>query len=78
MPTKAYFERALALQIGALCLRVEPFSKPPVDWSEQFASLLRLPLVAPRHAHRGALAPRTLLGARDLKEAKALLQELAA
>ena len=44
---KRYFERALALQIGALCLRVEPFSKPPVDWSEQFASLLRLPLVAP-------------------------------
>jgi hypothetical protein len=40
--------------------RVEPFCEPPVDRSEQFAGLLRLPLIAPepRHAHRGAEFPR--------------------
>jgi hypothetical protein len=40
--------------------RVEAFGEPAVDWSKQFASLLRLPLrnSEPRHDHRGA-APRT-------------------
>ena len=42
--------------------RVEAFSEPLVDRSEQFASLLLLPLIAPqpRHAHRCAQFPRTL------------------
>ena len=36
--------------------RVEAFSKPAVHWSEHFASLLRLALIAPepRHTHRRA------------------------
>ena len=36
--------------------RVEAFGEPAVDRREQFASLLRLPLIAPepRHAHRRA------------------------
>ena len=39
--------------------RIEPFSEPPVDRSEQFASLLRLTLVTPeaRKAHCGAEFP---------------------
>ena len=48
--------------------RVEPFSEPAVDRSEQFASLLRLALVTPeaREAHCGAEFPGFgLLLARD-------------
>ena len=43
--------------------RVEAFGEPAVDRSEQFAGLLRLPLIAPepRHAHRGAQFPRFCL-----------------
>jgi hypothetical protein len=39
--------------------RVEPFRKPPVNRSQQFASLLRLALVTPeaREAHGGAEFP---------------------
>jgi len=39
--------------------RVEAFSKPAVDRSKQFASLLRFPLITPepRHTHCGALFP---------------------
>jgi hypothetical protein len=50
--------------------RIEPFGKPAVDRSEQFASLLRLALGAPEpsHAHRGAEFPGfSLLLARDCK-----------
>ena len=50
-----------------LCLfqikRVEAFGEPAVDRSEQFARLLRLPLIAlqPGHAHCGAEFPRLCL-----------------
>jgi hypothetical protein len=39
--------------------RVEPFGEPAINRSEQFASLLCLPLVAPepRHAHYCAQLP---------------------
>src|ERR1039458_10871983 len=39
--------------------RVEAFSEPAVDRSEQFSSLPRLPLITPepRHAHGGAEFP---------------------
>src|SRR5262245_46378417 len=46
-----------------LCLfqieRIEAFSEPAVDWSQQFAGLLRLALIAPeaRHADRGSQLP---------------------
>ena len=45
-------QRLRLLQIA----RVEPFSEPAVNRSEQFASLLRLALVTPeaREAHGGA------------------------
>src|SRR5262249_36862878 len=56
---------ALSGQLGKQRLRllqierVEPFDEPAADWSEQFASLLPLPLVAPeaREVHRGAEFP---------------------
>ena len=60
--------------------RVESLSEPAVDWSEQFARLLHLALVAPEacEAHGGAEFPGfRSLRTRDLKEAKALLEELA-
>src|SRR5471030_1153928 len=39
--------------------RVETFSEPAVDRSQQFSSLLRFPLITPepRHAHGGAEFP---------------------
>src|SRR5271169_3695515 len=39
--------------------RVEAFGEPAINRSEQFASLLRLPLITPepRHAHRCAQLP---------------------
>src|ERR1700730_14181797 len=52
--------------------RVEALGEPAVDWSEQIASLIALPLIAPqpRHAHRRAELPGFgLLRARDRKRA---------
>jgi hypothetical protein len=53
--------RQLAEQVLGLFQieRVEAFSEPAVDRSEQVASLLRLPLIAPepRHARGGAQLP---------------------
>ena len=48
-------QRLRPLQVA----RVEAFSEPSVDRSEQFASLLRLPLIAPepRHARGSAKFP---------------------
>ena len=47
---KLFEQRLRVLQVA----RIEPFGKPPVDRSEQFAGLLGFALVAPetRHAHR--------------------------
>ena len=45
--------------VSTLLRSIEPFSKPTVHGSKQFAGLLWLPLVAPesRHAHCGAKFP---------------------
>ena len=54
------FRQLVEQRLGLLQIeRVEAFGEPAVDRSEQFASLLRLPLIAPepRHAHRGAQFP---------------------
>ena len=52
-------QRLRLFQIAGL----ESFSEPAVNRSEQFASLLRLPLVAPEpcEAHRRAQLPRLCL-----------------
>jgi hypothetical protein len=53
--------------------RVEAFGEPAVNRSEQFASLLPLPLIAPepRHAHRCNVIPRTLPVAHAPPQARA-------
>jgi hypothetical protein len=50
------FESALVFQSE----RVEPFRKPAVDRSDQFASLLRLALIAPEPRATVAIPPRSV------------------
>jgi hypothetical protein len=55
--SRASIRQLVEQRLGVLQIeRVEAFGEPAIDRSEQFANLLRLPLIAPepRHTHRRA------------------------